>query len=62
MITLRAATDNSRGSLVVLPAAGLDTDAQHQPTDAQRQPTASMAISSGAERAAATVQTTIAGS
>lgn len=55
MITLRAATDNSRGSLVVLPAAGLATDAQHQPTDGK-------AISPGAERAAATVQTTIAGS
>lgn len=62
MITLRAATDNSRGSLVVLSAAGLATDAQHQPTDAQHQPTAGMAISPGAERAAATVQTTIAGS
>lgn len=62
MITLRAATDNSRGSLVVVPAAGLATDAQHQPTAAQHQPTDGKAISSGAERAAATVQTTIAGS
>ena len=40
----------------------MTVDAQRQPTDAQHQPTASMAISPGAERAAATVQTTIAGS
>ena len=45
-----------------MPAAGLATDAQHQPSDAQHQPTDGMAISPGAERAAATVQTTIAGS
>ena len=45
-----------------MPAAGLATDAQHQPTDAQHQPTDGKAISPGAERAAATVQTTIAGS
>lgn len=38
------------------------TDAQHQPTAAQRQPTDGKAISPGAEQAAATVQTTIAGS
>ena len=55
MITLRAATDNSRGSLVVRPAIEMTVDAQHQPT-------AGKAISPGAERAAATVQTTIAGS
>lgn len=38
------------------------TDTQHQPTDTQHQPTAGMTISPGTERAAATVQTTIAGS
>lgn len=38
------------------------TDTQHQPTAAQRQPTDGQPISPGAERAAATVQTTIAGS
>lgn len=38
-----------------MPAAGLATDAQHQPTDGK-------AISPGAERAAATVLTTIVGS
>ena len=45
-----------------MPAAGLATNAQHQPTDAQHQPTDGKAISPGTERAAATVQTTIAGS
>ena len=40
----------------------MTVDAQHQPTDAQHQPTAGMTISPGAERAAATVPTTIAGS
>ena len=62
MITLRAATDNSRGSLVIMPAAGPATDAQQQPIDAQHQPTDGKAISPGAERAAATVLTTITGS
>ena len=38
-----------------MPAAELAIDAQHQPTSGK-------AISPGAERAAATVQTTIAGS
>ncbi len=38
-----------------MPAAELATDAQHQPTDGK-------AISPGAERAAATVPTTIVGS
>ncbi len=45
-----------------MPAAGLAIDAQHLPTDAQRQPTDGKAISPGAERAAATVLTTIVGS
>lgn len=45
-----------------MPAAGLATDAQQQPIDAQHQPTDGKAISPGAERAAATVLTTIAGS
>lgn len=40
----------------------MTVDAQRQPTDAQHQPTAGMTISPGAERAAATVPTTIAGS
>lgn len=40
----------------------MTVDAQHQPTDAQHQPTAGKAISPGAERAEATVQTAIAGS
>lgn len=38
-----------------MPAVALAADAQHQPTDGK-------AISPGAERAAVTVQTTIAGS
>lgn len=45
-----------------MPAVALAADAQHQPTDAQHQPANGMTISPGAERAAATVQTTIAGS
>lgn len=40
----------------------MTVDAQRQPTDAQHQPTAGMTISPGAERAAATVPTNIAGS
>lgn len=69
MITLRAATDNSRGSLVVMPAIVMTvdtqrqpTDTQHQPTDTQHQPTDGMTLSPGAEQAAVTVPTTIAGS
>lgn len=45
-----------------MPAIVMTVDAQRQPTDAQHQPTDGKAISPGAERAAATVQTTIAGS
>lgn len=45
-----------------MPAAGLATDAQHQPTNAQHQPTDGKAISPGAERSAVTVLTTIASS
>lgn len=45
-----------------MPAIVMTVDAQHQPTDAQHQPTDGKAISPSTERAAATVQTTIAGS
>lgn len=45
-----------------MPAIVMTDDAQRQPTDTQHQPTDGMTISPGAERAAATLPTTIAGS